>query len=76
MLPVHTKGVEQTWEQLKAECSIPGDGLPSPKYYKTIGPGPDSFAVIGTAVFYHDNGQWHVYKSATDTAEGIINLPS
>lgn len=73
-LPVHTMGVEQTWDQLKTECRIPGDGLPSPKYYKTIGPGPEAFAVVGTAIFYQVNGEWHVYKSATNIEHGTVNL--
>lgn len=73
-IPVHAMGVEQTWDQLKVELGLSGNGLPSPKYYKTIGPGPEAFAVIGTAVFYQVDGQWYPYKSATNIEHGVVDL--
>jgi len=50
-------GVERTWDYLKTEFERHSDGLSNPtaKYFETIGPGPELFAVDSLYVYYHDN---------------------
>ena len=65
-LPCRVTGIERTWKYLKNEFDREGDGLPDPtaKYFETIGPGPQLFAVVISSVYYHDEQQWFKYKSA------------
>jgi hypothetical protein len=45
------------------------------RYFETIGPGPELFAIIASAVYYHDQNQWFKYKSAYDVVFGTMKLP-
>ena len=76
-LPCRATGVERTWEYLKHEFDREGDGLPDPtaKYFETLGPGPQLFAVANNSVYYHDQQQWFKYKSAFDIVHGIMEIP-
>ena len=56
-LPCNVFGVERTWEELKTEFNREGDALSDAKYYETMGPGPQLFAVIKDNVYYHDNNK-------------------
>ena len=73
-LPCRTFGIERTWNYLKEECDRHSDGLPDAKYYETIGPGPQLFAVVGDTVYYHFNEKWFSYRTATDIQHGIMNI--
>lgn len=75
-LPCRVMGVERTWEYLKNEFNRQGDALadPTAKYFETIGPGPQLFAVIVPFVYYHDNNQWFKYKSAYDIVFETIEV--
>jgi len=61
-------GVERTWLDLKLEFNRTGEGLAGAKYYKRISEqGPQLFAVkLDNSVWYHDNGKWHRYQTATN----------
>ncbi len=74
LLPCNVLGVERTWEYLKQEFYRQSDGLPDAKYYETIGPGPQLFAVVGDTVYYHDEEKWFPYTSATNIEHGIMNI--
>ncbi|CAF0974283.1 unnamed protein product [Rotaria sp. Silwood1] len=73
-LPCHVFGVERTWEYLKQEFNRHSDGLPDAKYYETMGPGPQLFAVVGDRVYYHDEEKWFSYSSATNVVHGIMTM--
>ena len=82
-LLVRAWGVERSWEDLKIEFGRSGEGLPGATYYKRTSPqGPELFAVIDeNQVYYHDEGGWHRYITATDVkfgrmAEGHIQHES
>ncbi len=76
-LPCRVLGIERTWDYLKNEFDREGDGLPdcTAKYFETIGPGPQLFAVIAPSVYYHDQNQWFKYKSAFDIGFETMELP-
>ena len=68
-------GVEQAWEVLCAKLHRTGAGLPNGTHYFTISvEGPELFAVdvSGTAVYYHDCGQWCRYITACDIIQGTL----
>jgi hypothetical protein len=71
-------GVERTWVYLKSELEREGDGLSNPtaRYFETIGPGPQLFAVDSSHVYYHDQQKWCRYKSAYDIVFGTIDIPN
>ncbi|CAF1360858.1 unnamed protein product [Adineta steineri] len=75
-LPCRVTGIERTWDYLKAEFDREGDGLSelTAKYFETMGPGPLLFAVVDQSVYYHDQQQWHKYKSAFDIVFDTINI--
>jgi hypothetical protein len=66
--PKTATGVERSWFDLKIEFGRQGDGLSGAKYYKTVSKeGPQLFAVkLDQSVWYHDEGKWHKYQTATD----------
>lgn len=74
LLPCHVFGVERTWEYLKAEFGRQSDGLPDAKYYETMGPGPQLFAVVGDQVYYHDEEKWFPYASSTNIVHGVMDV--
>ncbi|CAF3695544.1 unnamed protein product [Rotaria sp. Silwood1] len=67
-------GIERTWDYLKHEFDREGNGLPDPtaRYFETIGPGPQLFAVVTPSVYYHDQRQC----SKTQLENYIRRLPS
>jgi hypothetical protein len=67
-LPVTARGIEKSWDDLKVEFNRIGDGIPGATHYKTVSAqGPQLFAVLDeNRVFYHDNGQWFRYITATN----------
>lgn len=67
-------GIKRTWDYLKEAFNREGEGLPDARYYETMGPGPQLFAVIGEKVYYHDNNEWFQYSSATDVVHGTLSL--
>jgi hypothetical protein len=67
-------GIERTWEYLKQEFNRYSDGLPDARYYETMGPGPQLFAVVGDKVYYHDEEQWFPYVTAINISRGIIDI--
>jgi hypothetical protein len=73
-LPCYVTGVERSWEYLKEEFDRHSDGLSDAKYYETMGPGPQFFAVLGNAVYYHNENKWFPYISATDIVHGIMDF--
>ena len=74
-LPVHTTGIERTWDELKEEFKLQKmSGLPGARYYKVIGPGPELFAVIDTVVFYQVEEHWHPYRTASNIQHGTMNI--
>jgi hypothetical protein len=75
--PRTATGVERTWLDLKLEFGRRGEGIPGAKYYKTISEkGPQLFAVKpDQSVWYHDEGKWHRYQTATDVKFGKLNSP-
>ena len=77
-LLITATGIEKSWDSLKEEFNISGPGIPGATYYKTISvQGPQLFAVlVGTRVFYHDNGRWHPYNTASDIKFGLMNMTS
>jgi hypothetical protein len=68
-------GIERSWDHLKEEFNRSGPGIPGATYYKTISlQGPQLFAVVDEKqVFYHDNGHWYPYNTATDIKFGQRN---
>ena len=72
-LPCRVYGVERSWEYLKQEFYRDSDGLPNAKYYETIGPGPQLFAVVGDFVYYHNDEKWFLYISANNIEYGIMD---
>lgn len=77
-IPCRAMGIERTWDYLKIEFNREGDGLPDPaaRYFETVGPGPQLFAVIGSSVYYHDQQQWFRYNSAHDIIFGTMEIPN
>ena len=62
---VLVRGFRTTWPWLVANSREErGEGLKDAEYYKTVGPGPELFAVLGADVYYNDKCLWHKYKSA------------
>ncbi|CAM4841177.1 unnamed protein product [Rotaria magnacalcarata] len=63
-LPCRVMGIERTWDYLKNEFDREGNGLsdPTARYFETIGPGPQLFAVVYPSIYYHDQQQWFKYK--------------
>eukprot|EP00435_Cladocopium_sp_Y103_P035567 s2220_g9.t1 len=65
---VLARGFRTTWPWLVAKSFQPrGDAMPvecHAKYYKTVGPGPELFAIADGKVFYNDEMKWHMYRSA------------
>jgi hypothetical protein len=76
-LPCRVMGIERTWDYLKNEFDRQGDGLLDPiaRYFETIGPGPQLFAVLPLCVYYHDQQQWFKYKSAYDIVFDTMAIP-
>jgi hypothetical protein len=76
-LPCRALGIERTWDYLKDEFGRQGDGLPdsTAKYFETVGPGPQLFAVVASSVYYHDNQRWFKYKSAYDIGYDTMDIP-
>lgn len=67
-LITHVEGVERSWDDLRVEFGRTGAGLIGATHYKRVSSsGPELFAVIGDSqVYYHDNGAWYRYLTATD----------
>jgi serine/threonine protein kinase len=61
-------GIETTWEWVqknsKENRTSGGLELPGARYFWTVGPGPELFAVAGSNVFYHHNNKWIKYNTA------------
>lgn len=64
---VLARGFRTTWPWLVAKSveergvgMTDGDAC----YYKTLGPGPELFGVVGNSVFYNHSGEWRKYNSA------------
>jgi hypothetical protein len=74
-LPARALGIERAWDDLKAEFNRSGPGIPGATYYKTISvQGPQLFAVVDEKrVYYHDNGEWNRYITATDVKSSQMN---
>ena len=72
--PCRSTGIERTWDYLKREFGRNSDGLPDAKYYETLGPGPQLFAVVNDQVYYHHDNKWSAYITATDISYGIVNI--
>ena len=72
---VLVRGFQTTWPWLVEKSFQPrGDSMPvEAKYYKTVGPGPELFAIADGKVFYNNEMKWHMYKSANleSFSEGI-----
>eukprot|EP00475_Leptophrys_vorax_P030033 TRINITY_DN4464_c0_g1_i1.p1 TRINITY_DN4464_c0_g1~~TRINITY_DN4464_c0_g1_i1.p1 ORF type:complete len:762 (+),score=189.02 TRINITY_DN4464_c0_g1_i1:37-2322(+) len=74
LLPVTAFGIETSWDWVKENSNEKrtsggvkaelGAGYTEVKYFWTVGPGPETFAVAGPKVFYHDRDQWFPYRSA------------
>ncbi len=77
-LPCRAMGVERTWDYLKTEFERQGDGLsdPTARYFETIGPGPQLFAVDSSYIYYHDQNRWWRYKSAYDIVFDTMDIPN
>ncbi len=77
-LPCRTMGVERTWNYLKMEFERQGNGLSdsTARYFETIGPGPQLFAVDSSYVYYHDQNKWCRYKSAYDIVFDTMDIPN
>lgn len=73
-LPCRVSGVERTWEYLKQEFDRQSDGLPDAKYFETMGPGPQLFAVVNEQVYYHHEQKWCPYISASDIVHETLNV--
>ena len=73
-LPCRSTGVERTWEYLKREFDRDSDGLPNAKYYETLGPGPQLFAVVNDKVYYHHDNKWVAYVSAAFVTYGTMPM--
>jgi hypothetical protein len=71
-LETTARGVERSWDDLKVECHREGPGIPGATYYKRLGTaGPELFAVMNeNEVFYHDEGEWYQYATATNILFG------
>ena len=60
------RGFRTTWPWLVANSREErGEGLKDAEYYKTVGPGPELFAVLGSDVYYNEKPKWQKYKSAS-----------
>ena len=75
-LPCRATGVERTWDYLKIEFEQQGDGFsdPTARYFETIGPGPHLFGVVGLSIYYHDQLEWHKFRSAFDIVFGTMEI--
>ncbi|CAE7389129.1 unnamed protein product [Symbiodinium natans] len=64
---VLARGFRMTWPQLRA-ISREQRGAPlkeaGAEYYKTVGTGPELFAVVGEQVYYEDKKAWFAYKTS------------
>lgn len=64
---VLARGFRTTWPWLVSK-SVEERGAAMPDcdacYYKTLGPGPELFGVVGNSVFYNHSGEWRKYNSA------------
>ncbi|CAF1026565.1 unnamed protein product [Adineta steineri] len=76
-LPCRVMGIERTWDYLKVEFDREGGGLleSTAKYFETIGPGPQLFAVADHSAYYHDQQQWFKYRSAYDIVFDTMEVP-
>ncbi|CAF2697448.1 unnamed protein product [Rotaria sp. Silwood2] len=76
-LPCRVMGIERTWDYLKNEFDREGNGLsdPAARYFETIGPGPQLFAVVNRSVYYHDQQLWSKYKSSYDIVFDTMEIP-
>lgn len=64
---VLARGFRTSWSWLVANSALSrGEGLQdcASEYFKTVGDGPELFAVINESVFYNLQQEWHQYKSA------------
>ncbi|CAE6947868.1 unnamed protein product [Symbiodinium sp. CCMP2456] len=64
---VLARGFRTSWPWLKANSTEDrGEPLEAEdvKYYKTVGPGPELFAVSGQQVYYEDKKKWVPYNSS------------
>ncbi|CAE7833834.1 unnamed protein product [Symbiodinium sp. CCMP2592] len=64
---VLARGFRTSWPWLKANSTEDrGEPLEAEdvKYYKTVGSGPELFAVSGQQVYYEDKKKWVPYKSS------------
>ena len=64
---VLARGFRTTWHWLVSKSvEERGAGMPDCDacYYKTLGPGPELFGVVGNSVFYNHSGEWRKYNSA------------
>lgn len=60
-------GTEDTWDSLKAtsqERRTSGGLAHGARYFRTIGQGPELFAIYAGSVYYHDQDRWSQYRSA------------
>lgn len=66
---VVVRGFRCAWSWLTQQSHEKGrgEGLhpTSAAYFKTVGQGPEMYAVLGEHVYYNDLGKWHQYCSAT-----------
>ena len=71
-LVITATGVERSWNDLKIEFDLEGEGLSDARYYKTISvDGPRLFAVRpDQTVWYFDDDGWHRYQTAKDLQYG------
>ena len=64
---VLARGFRTTWPWLVSK-SVSERGAAMPDcdacYYKTLGPGPELFGVVGNSVFYNHSKEWHKYNSS------------
>lgn len=64
---VLARGFRTTWPWLVSKSvEERGAGMPDCDacYYKTLGPGPELFGVVGNSVFYNHSKEWRKYNSA------------
>ncbi|CAF0821803.1 unnamed protein product [Rotaria sp. Silwood1] len=68
-------GIERSWNDLRSEFGLSVSPLVGATYYKTISlKGPQLFAVDKQeCVWYHDDGKWFRYNTATDIKYDTLN---
>ncbi|CAL1158145.1 unnamed protein product [Cladocopium goreaui] len=77
---VVVRGFRCAWSWLKQQShdKTRGEGLhpTSAAYFKTVGQGPEMYALLGEHVYYNDLGKWHQYRSATVISWDAVENPS